>query len=181
MKFYRNIHFKIVFHLFLLQIKYQMKSKLQIIITLILCSYAGYAQYNGYNNGRYGGMVDHGMQTSTPSKPSQNDIEKDRTEKIEKVILQLKEDLLLDELQVIAIKNEITSNSKTMEIIMKSETTDEDKLNKFKENQEKLNKIILSYLNPIQKEKFQKLKEEKESNRDKKKKNKGKNKELIPQ
>jgi valyl-tRNA synthetase len=149
-----------------------MKANIFLLASLLLFTAAVSAQYNGYNNGRYGGMVDHGIPTQSPSKPSQKEIENDRNEKINKVINQLKEDLTLDELQVIAIKNEILTSSKNMEIYMKSETTDEDKLNKFKENQEKLDKTIMSYLNPVQKEKFQKLKEEKAVKKDKKKKNK---------
>jgi hypothetical protein len=153
-----------------------MKTNLILPICILLFTATVSAQYNGYNNnsryGRYGTMVDHGVPTKSPAKLSPEDIEKDRNEKIEKVVSKLKEDLTLDELQVIAIRNEIISSSKNMDILMKSETTDEDKLNKFKESQEKLDKTIISYLSSIQKEKFQKLKEDKATNKDKKKKNK---------
>jgi len=153
-----------------------MKTNLIALLSTVLFTATVSAQYNSYNNnsryGRYGTMVDHGMPTRSPAKLSPQDLEKDRNEKIEKVVLKLKEDLTLDELQVIAIRNEIISSSKNMEILMKSESTEEEKLNKYKESQEKLDKAITSYLNPAQKEKFQKLKEEKVTNKDKKKKNK---------
>jgi len=153
-----------------------MKTNLIALLSTVLFTATVSAQYNSYNNnsryGRYGTMVDHGMPTRSPAKLSPQDLEKDRNEKIEKVVLKLKEDLTLDELQVIAIRNEIISSSKNMEILMKSESTEEEKLNKYKESQEKLDKAITSYLNTAQKEKFQKLKEEKVTNKDKKKKNK---------
>lgn len=90
---------------------------------------------------------------------------------------QMKEDLTLDDLQYIAIRNELIANSKSIEILIKSDISEEDKTKQFQAIQEKTEKIINSYMNPSQKEKYQIIKDEKalgiDNKKSKKKKTRG--------
>jgi hypothetical protein len=114
---------------------------------------------------------------STPSKLSPEAIEKDRLERIEKIVAKFKEELSLDELQVIAVRNEVIKSNKSIEILMKSDISQEDKAAEFNAIQEKADKNIINYLNADQKELFQKMKEDSISKKDDKKKRKKKEKE----
>jgi len=152
-----------------------MKTFLILLSFLLLSTISVSAQYNnGYNAG-YGNMRNNGI-PSSPAKVSPETIEKEKTERIEKIVSNLKDELSLDELQVIAIRNEVIKSNKNIEILMKSDISDEDKTAEYKAIQEKADKSILSYLNPIQKELYQKLKEESTSKKEGKKKRKDKEK-----
>ena len=87
-------------------------------------------------------------------------------------MLRLKEDLKLDDLQFIAIKNEILKSYKEIDILFKKEFSEEEKNNQLKAIQDNTDKTILSYLNTQQKEKYAALKNEKPSKKDDKKKKK---------
>jgi hypothetical protein len=115
-----------------------------------------------------------------PEKATPAEIEKIRNERVDKIMTRLQSELTLDELQFIAIKNDITSSTKNIEIVMKSENSDEDKSNEMKAIQEKTEKSILSYLNASQKEKYQKMKEDRAVGKNEKKK-KRKDKEETPE
>lgn len=147
-----------------------MKTFKILIFFLLLCSFNGFSQGNFRGNNS---MVnrDIGRTNSSPSKPSAEEIEKVRTERVEKFVMELKGDLTLDELQVIAIRNEITSNSKNMDIVLKKENSEEEKAKEIKALMEKSEATINSYLNKDQKEKYLL---HKESSKNKKKDKKGK-------
>ena len=151
-----------------------------VLFSILFCSISATAQYgnNPYGNNGGRGRTNQFPQ-STPKTPSAEDIEKDKTKKIDELMVKLKEDLTLDELQLIAIKNEIVSSSKSIEIVMKKDFSDEDKSNEIKSIREKTDKTINSYLNASQKEKYQKLKEEKVQNKDDKKKRNKEQKEKM--
>ncbi len=157
-----------------------MKSFKIALFFLLLSTISANAQYgNGYYrpNSGPGVIRNNGMPPTqqTPKEPTPDEIEKNRTEKIESYMSHLKTDLSLDELQYIAIRNEITASSKKMDIVVKSEFSDEEKTNEIKSIQEKLEKTILSFLNTTQKEKYQLMKVQKPEKKDeKKKKNRGK-------
>lgn len=155
-----------------------MKSFKVALIFLFLSTHFMNAQFSN-NNGNTGVMRNNGMPNVQPAQkePSPEDIEKNRTQKIDYYMKHLKVDLSLDELQYIAIKNELTATSKRMDIVAKSDYSEEEKNNEIKSIQEKLEKTILSYLNPSQKEKYQLLKTQKPSKKDEKKKKKEKEKE----
>ncbi|WP_333600630.1 hypothetical protein [Flavobacterium sp.] len=133
-----------------------------VFFSLMLTAVSASAQYGN----SYGGMRNNGIPQSEPKKPSPEAIEKERAERIDKIMEKLKTELNLDELQFIAIKNEIAANNKSIEIVIKSENSDEDKGKEVKAIQEKTDKTINSYLNTEQKEKYQKLKEERNSKKD---------------
>ena len=125
--------------------------------------------YNGQN--RNGLNRDIGRDYSSQAKPSPEDIEKNKAEQLDKVIAKLKTALTLDELQVIAIRNEIASNMKNVDIVLKKGTSDEEKGKEIKAMMEKTEVIINSYLNKDQKEKYKTFIEESKSGK-KSKKNK---------
>lgn len=152
-----------------------MKS-IKILLFFVLFSVVeAHAQY-GYGNNPGMGMnrTNNGMPNTqqTPKEPTPEEIEKNRNEKIQAHMLILKKDLSLDELQYIAIKNEVTTSSKRIDIMLKSELSDEEKNSELKSIQEKTEKTILSYLNPAQKEKYQLLKIQKPDKKEDKKKKK---------
>lgn len=98
--------------------------------------------------------VNHDLRdNSKPKEPTAEEIEKNRSEYVEKYMVKLKEALNLDELQVIAIRNEITSSSKNIDIVMKKEEG-EARTNEVKAQMDKTEAVINSYLNKDQKEKY---------------------------
>lgn len=115
---------------------------------------------------------------SKPKKPTAEDIEKNRNEYVDKYMVRLKTELNLDELQYIAIKNEITTSSKNIDIVMKKEDspdTNEEKSKEIKAIMDKTEVTINSYLSKEQKEKYllfrtnlkNKKKDKKDKNKDK--------------
>ena len=143
-----------------------------LLFGLLIFSLNSFSQGNFNNQRNNNSGINRDITNSnTPSKPSAEDIEKNRSVQIEKFILQLKQELTLDELQVIAIKNEVTSNSKNIDIVMKKEISQEDKNTEVKALMEKTEVRINSYLNKNQKEKFLLFKENsKNKKKDKKEK-----------
>lgn len=134
-----------------------------IICSIILfLSINASAQYPGGYGGGYGGMNGmrgggmNGMGSSMGSQPktATEPTEKEKAEKIDKIMEKLKKDLTLDELQMFAIRNEVTANAKSMEAIMKSESSNEDKGKEATSLNEKTDRIINTYLNKEQKEKY---------------------------
>ncbi len=131
-----------------------MKNLKLAVLLVLLSTISGYAQ--GFNNQRGNGVNRDltGGYANSPSKPSAEDIEKNRIARIEKFVSQLKQELTLDDLQVIAIRNEIASNSKNVDIVMKKENSEEQKSKEVKALMEQAEARINSYLNNQQKEKF---------------------------
>ncbi|WP_396194937.1 hypothetical protein [Flavobacterium sp.] len=140
-----------------------------ITVGCFLMSVCAFGQFNNGFNRRMNTMPNN---QQAPSQPSQKDIEENRNEQIDKQMLRLKSDLKLDDLQFIAIKNEILKSYKEIDVLLKKEFSDEDKNNQLKAIQDNTEKTILSYLNAEQKEKFNALKNE----NSKKKEDKGKKK-----
>lgn len=155
-----------------------MKSFKITFFCLLFFAIGANAQY-GYNNAGPGVIRNNGMPNTqqTPKEPTPEEIEKIRTEKIDSYMSKLKTDLTLDELQYIAIKNELTASSKRMDIVVKRDNyTDAEKTTEINSIQEKMEKTILSYLNASQKEKYELLKTQKPDKKEDKKKKKAKGK-----
>lgn len=155
-----------------------MKSLKIILFFLLLSAIEAKAQY-GYGNNYGMGMnrsIGNPNTQQTPKEPTPEEIEKNRNEKIEGYMKLLKKDLTLDELQYIAIKNEVTTNSKRIDILLKSDLSEEEKGNELKSIQEKIEKTIMGYLNPAQKEKYQLLKIQNQDKKEDKKKKKNRDK-----
>ena len=120
-----------------------------ILFCLLLFGITASAQI-GYGNNRNRNSENY----QNESKPDPKEIEKQKAENINKFVAKLKEALVLDELQVIAITNEITSSNKNMEIVMKKESSEEDKVKEMKAITDRTEKTITSYFNTTQKEKY---------------------------
>lgn len=118
------------------------------IFSLLLTSLGAFAQ-----GGSYYGVNRDLRDNRTPKPPTPEEIEKNRNDNVEKYMVKLKAALNLDELQSIAIKNEIMANSKNVDIVMKKEE-DVDKATEVKAIMEKTDIVINSYLNKEQKEKY---------------------------
>ncbi len=144
-----------------------------------LISIQATAQYGGgYGGGGMGGMGGGGMNGmggsgmrgggmqnnygNTPKGPTVL-TEKEKAEKIDKIMEKLKTQLNLDELQVFAIRNEVVANSKSIEAIAKSDSSNEDKTKEAEAVHEKTDRIINTYLNKDQKEKYKALIEERKN------------------
>lgn len=172
----------ILYNFTILNIRDFMKNFEILFFALLLGSTtASFAQYGNYNSvTRYGG-VDRdlaGDNNHAQAAPSAEEIEKNRNERIGKFIEKMKEGLTLDELQVIAIRNELVKNEKSIEIIIKKEDIpQEEKTEEIKAITGKTEIIIKSYLNKGQKEKYDVFMEEMKTNKkDKKSKKKEKEK-----
>lgn len=156
-----------------------MKAIKIVVCCLLLSTTTAFSQYyNDYNSNRLGGPRDSSGRTySAPKEPTPAEIEKARTERVEKIVNTLKEELKLDDLQVVIIRNELTTNAKNMEIVMKKEDPEVDKSKELKALMDKTDVVIKSYLNKEQKEKYDILIEQLKTNtKPKKDKKKGKEK-----
>jgi hypothetical protein len=149
-----------------------MKTLKTLLFSLLILSSAAFAQ--NFNQNGYGVNQDLGR-NSSPSKPSQQDIDENNSKQLDRFMEQLKKELSLDELQTIAIRNEVTTNRKNVEILMKKESSEEEKSKQIKAMMDRTDLTINSYLNKDQKEKYKILTEKMKSG---KKIKKGKKEEL---
>jgi hypothetical protein len=142
---------------------------MKTIKSILVCSFifiavtSASAQY-GYGNNGMGRQ--QGQSQGVPVDPnrfakSPETIEKERIESIDKSVEKLKTDLNLDELQLIVIRKEIESSSKSIYSVIKSEASNEEKALEIEAISEKTDRIINTFLNKEQKEKYKKFTEEK--------------------
>jgi hypothetical protein len=156
-----------------------MKTFKILFICLFLSNLSALAQFGNINGNRMGGVDRSNQipQSNEPKEPTPEEIANARNMRVDNIIKRMKEDLTLDDLQCIAIRNELIANSKSIEILIKSEISEEDKTKQFESIQEKTEKIINSYMNSSQKEKYKVIKEEKalgvDTKKSKKKKTRG--------
>jgi hypothetical protein len=137
-----------------------MKTLKTLLFSLLILSSAAFAQ--NFNQNGYGVNQDLGR-NSSPSKPSQQDIDENNSKQLDRFMEQLKKELSLDELQTIAIRNEVTTNRKNVEILMKKENSEEEKSKQIKAMMDRTDVTINSYLNKDQKEKYKILTEKMKS------------------
>jgi len=137
-----------------------MKTLKTLLFSLLILSSAGFAQ--NFNQNGYGVNQDLGR-NSSPSKPSQQDIDENNSKQLDRFMEQLKKELSLDELQTIAIRNEVITNRKNVEILMKKESSEEEKSKQIKAMMDRTDVTINSYLNKDQKEKYKILTEKMKS------------------
>lgn len=141
-----------------------------LIVSLVFFAFnISSAQYGYGNGGMYGGG---GMNRTQNQQSLQNtnnfgrnvksaeEIEKERTESLNKTIEKLTKDLNLDDLQVIVIKKEIEAGSKSINAVMKSEVSDDEKIKEVEAINEKTDRTINTFLNEEQKVKYKKFIEE---------------------
>jgi hypothetical protein len=120
----------------------------------------GFGQ-GGFGQGGFGGNQmgnqnqQMGNQNRTPTVK-----EPPIEETVKKVVDRLKTQLILDELQVIAISNIITENIKKQNAVLKKEDNNEEKVSELKAISEKTDLDILILLNKEQKTKYKLLAED---------------------
>lgn len=149
-----------------------MKTIKIVLIGFLMTSYNALSQNFDPSMNR-NGVVDRsiGRTNAIEQQPSASDIEKKKMEQLDKIINMLKKELSLDELQAIAIRNEIEKNNRNVDIIRKKEISDDEKSKQIVSMMERTDKLVNSYLNKEQKEKYKILIENnKPKNKDKKKK-----------
>lgn len=134
-----------------------------ILLSVSLAS-AQYGNGGMYGNGAMNGggmnrMGGQGMNNynKNSNTPSAEEIEKVRTENLNKSIENLTKDLNLDDLQVIVIRKEIEASSKSIYAITKKEGSDEEKIREVEAINEKTDRTINTFLNAEQKEKYKKI------------------------
>jgi len=137
-----------------------MKTLITLLFSLLILSSGAFAQ--NFNQNGYGVNQDLGR-NSSPSKPSQQDIDENNSKQLDRFMEQFKKELSLDELQTIAIRNEVTTNRKNVEILMKKENSEEEKSKQIKAMMDRTDVTINSYLNKDQKEKYKILTEKMKS------------------
>jgi hypothetical protein len=137
-----------------------------LIVSLVLLAFnTSSAQYGYGNSGMNGGGMNR-MQNQQSIQNTNNfgrngksaeEIEKERTESLNKNIDKLTKDLNLDDLQVIVIKKEIEAGSKSIYTVMKSEISEDEKIKEVEAINEKTDRTINTFLNEEQKVKYKKF------------------------
>ncbi|MDI1315742.1 hypothetical protein [Flavobacterium sp.] len=161
-----------------------MKTFKIFVLSILFTTAGAFAQYgNNMYTKNYGVNRNIGRTYSAPPTSSPAEIESNKKEQLNKFMEKLKKELTLDELQMIAIQNEIEKNNKNIDIVIKKETSDDEKSKEITSMMERTDKLVNSYLNPIQKEKYKALiedsKKKKGDKKDKKSKKEDKNTEEL--
>jgi hypothetical protein len=136
--------------------------------------YGGNGMYGGgMNGGMGGGMNRMGNQQSMQNtnnygrNKSPEEIEKERTDNLNKSIEKITKDLNLDDLQVIVIRKEIEASAKSIFAVSKSEISNDDKMKEIDAINEKTDRTINTFLNQEQKVKYKKYVDERKERMEK--------------
>ncbi len=136
--------------------------------------YGGNGMYGGgMNGGMGGGMNRMGNQQSMQNtnnygrNKSPEEIEKERTDNLNKSIEKITKDLNLDDLQVIVILKEIEASAKSIFAVSKSEISNDDKMKEIDAINEKTDRTINTFLNQEQKVKYKKYVDERKERMEK--------------
>ncbi len=130
-------------------------------------NYGGYPNQNGYGGQGYGsnrgmggvnGSMSHGMNTQ---RPPEVESEKSKKERFDKMMDKFKTELTLDELQMYAISDVMSTSVKKQDAIIKKEEGQDEKIEELKALSETTDRKINEFLNKDQKEKYKKLIDEK--------------------
>jgi hypothetical protein len=135
--------------------------KVILIVLFFITITSVYPQYGnggGFNNGNNNGYQNNNDQVRTPAVES----EKSKKERFDKMVDQIKKDLSLDDLQVIAVSNVLSETVKSENAIMKKEVSDDEKLEEIKALSTTTDRRINEFLNKEQKEKYQKMIDERQ-------------------
>src|SRR3970282_459027 len=128
-----------------------------VLTVTLLCSTAVSAQYgnNGYGN-NYGGRG-YGSTHDRMNQMKQGRNSDDKPEEIPvevivgKIMENLKKELVLDQLQEIAIANVLTESVRTQGILLKAESNQEQKIKEIKALSEVTDRKVNEFLNEDQK------------------------------
>lgn len=108
----------------------------------------------GDSNPRFGGGQSNRNGIPTEDKSTEVESEKNKKERFDKIINKFKKELTLDDLQVFAVSGVIKESFKKQEIVLKKETSEQEKMEEIKEITEISNRKVLEFLNKDQKVKF---------------------------
>ena len=125
---------------------------------IISAQYGNGGYGNGYGNG-YGSnrRMNSAMdQSRAQDKPKEIPVEVT----VGKIMERIKPELILDELQVIAISNILTESIKTQGMLIKAEVSQDDKIKNITALSETTDRKIMELLNKDQKEKYIAMNEE---------------------
>lgn len=137
-----------------------------LIVSLVLFAFnSATAQYGYGNSGMYGGGMNRTQNQQSiqntnnygRNTKSADEIEKERVENLNKIMEKLTKELSLDDLQVIVIKKEIEAGSKSINTVMKSEVSDDEKIKEVEAINEKTDRTINTFLSEEQKLKYKKF------------------------
>ncbi|TDE30308.1 MULTISPECIES: hypothetical protein [Flavobacterium] len=130
-----------------------------LLSTNIISAQYGNGGYgNGYGNG-YGSnrRMNSGMdQSRAQDKPKEIPVEVT----VGKIMERLKPELILDELQVIAISNIFNESIRTQGMLIKAEVSQDEKIKNIQALSESTDRKVMELLNKDQKEKYIVLNEE---------------------
>ncbi|WKL44664.1 hypothetical protein [Flavobacterium sp. ZE23DGlu08] len=130
-----------------------------LLSTNIISAQYGNGGYgNGYGNG-YGSnrRMNSAMdQSRTQDKPKEIPVEVT----VGKIMKRIQPELILDELQVIAISNILTESIKTQGMLIKAEVSQDEKIKNITVLSETTDRKIMELLNKDQKEKYTAMNEE---------------------
>jgi hypothetical protein len=136
-----------------------------VFTVTLLCSTTVLAQYgnNGYGNNGYGGGG-YGSNNGRMSQMNQSrDNEKPKEIEAEvivgKIMEKLKIELVLDQLQEIAISNVLIESIRSQGILLKAETGQEQKIKEIQALSEVTDRKVNEFLNEDQKAKYKALNE----------------------
>lgn len=132
---------------------------------IVASSTAVSAQYgnNGYGGGGYGNGGygrNGGMSQMNQSRDQDKPREIPAEVTVAKIMEKLKPELNLDALQEIAVSNVLIESIKTQTALIKSKSSDEDKIKEFQALTETTDRKVNEFLNDEQKEKYKAFKED---------------------
>jgi len=126
----------------------------------------GNSGMNGGGMNRMGGQgMNNGNSNNTGKSPGE--IEKERLENLNKSMNKLVTELKLDDLQIIVIRKEFESSSKSIYAITKAEISNEEKIKQIETINEKTDRTINTFLNTEQKVKYKKIVDERKERMEK--------------
>lgn len=137
-------------------------------INTISAQYGNGGYNNGYGGGGYGGNGYGGSGSGRMSQMNQ-DRSHDKPKEIApevtvgKIMDKMKVDIILDELQVIAISNVLLESLRTQGILLKQEVSQDEKIKNFQALSENTDRQINAFLNNDQKAKYLLFKEDRKN------------------
>lgn len=113
--------------------------------------------FGGQQNGRgQGGGFDQIGQGQRDDKPSEES-EKSKKERLDKEVAKIKEELKLDELQIIGVQMVLADNQKKQAILFKKEIPQDEKIIEIVALSESTDRKIIEFLSKDQKSKYKDL------------------------
>lgn len=111
----------------------------------------------GQANPRFGSGQSNMNPIPTDDRVAEGESEKSKKDRFDKIMSKFKKDLTLDDLQFFAISGVVKDGFKKQEIVLKKESSEQEKIDEIKEITEISNRKVLEFLNKDQKIKFKSM------------------------